>query len=82
MVALLLDNSAAKTCLCKQGGTSSPFLSGIACHIFNLANILGINLLPLYILTHLDMEADYHSWERLVSEQYLPPLPGSVSNST
>ena len=36
--ALHLENSPTKAYLCKQGGTVSPFLSRLACHLFNLAN--------------------------------------------
>ena len=38
VVALYLDNSAAKVHLCKQGGTVSPFLSRLACQILSLTN--------------------------------------------
>ena len=63
VVALHLDNSTAKAYLCNQGGTVSPFLSRLACHILSLTNKHGITLLPAYIPTHLNVEADFLSWD-------------------
>ena len=60
-VALHLDNSTAKAYLCNQGGTVSPFLSRLACQMLSLTDKHGITLLPAYIHTHLNMEADYLS---------------------
>ena len=70
VVALHLDNSPAKAYLYNQGGTASVFLSRITSSILNLANKHGI-ILPAYIPTHLNVEADYLSWEGLVSEFHL-----------
>ena len=61
VVALHLDNSTAKAYLCNQGGTVSPFLSKLACWILSLTDKHGIVLLPAYIPTHLNEEADYLS---------------------
>ena len=63
VVALHLDNSTAKVYLCSQGGTVSPFLSRLACQILSLTNKHGITLLPAYIPTHLNVEADFLSWD-------------------
>ena len=59
VVALHLDNSTAKAYLCNQGGTVSPFLSRLACRILSLTDKHGITLLPVYIPTHLNVEADF-----------------------
>ena len=61
VVALHLDNSTAKAYLCNQGGIMSPFLSRLACQILSLINKHGITLIPAYISTHLNVEADYLS---------------------
>ena len=62
VVALHLDNSTAKAYQCNQGGTVSPILSG--CPILSLTDKYGITLIPAYIPTHLNVEADYlsHYW--------------------
>ena len=73
VVALHLDNSTAKAYLCNQGGTVSPFLSRLACQILSLTNKHGITLLPAYIPTHLNVEADYLSWNWLLLEWHLLP---------
>ena len=59
VVALHLDNSTAKAYLCNQGGTVSHFLSRLACQILSLTDKHGITLLPAYIPTHLNVEADF-----------------------
>ena len=64
--ALHLDNSTSKAYFCNQGGMLSTFLSRLACHILNQANELGITIISACIPTHLNMEADYPSQERLV----------------
>ena len=64
VVALHLDNSTAKAYLCNQSGTVSPFLS-------RLTNKHGITLLPAYIPTHLNVEADYLSQDWLLPEWHL-----------
>ena len=73
VVALHLDNSTAKAYLCNQGGTVSPFLSRLVCQILSLTNKHGITLLPAYIPTHLNVEADYLSWDWLLPEWHLLP---------
>ena len=73
MVAVHLDNSTAKVYLCNQGGTMSPFLSMLACWILSLTDKHGITLLPAYIPTHLNVEADYLSWDQFLPEWHLPP---------
>ena len=73
VVALHLDNSTAKAYLCNQGGTVSPFLSRLACQILSLTDNHGITLLPAYIPTHLNVEADFLSWDQLLLEWHLLP---------
>ena len=73
VVALHLDNSAAKAYLCNQGGTVSPFLSRLACQILSLMDKHGITLLPAYIPTHLNVEADFLSWYWLLPGWHLLP---------
>ena len=73
VVALHLDNSTAKAYLYNQGGTVSPFLSKLACHILGLTNKHGITLIPAYIPTHLNMEANYLSWDQMLPELHLLP---------
>ena len=73
VVALHLNNSTAKTYLSNQGGTVPPFLSRLACQILSLTDKHGITLLPAYIPTHLNVEADYLSWDWLLSEWHLLP---------
>ena len=73
VVALHLDNNTTNTYLCNQGGTTSPFLSKLACHILNLANKHVITPIPAYKPTHLNEETDYLLWGRLVPEWHLLP---------
>ena len=73
VVALHLNNSTVKAYLCNQGGTVSPLLSRLACWIMNLTNKHGIILLPAYIPSHLNVEADYLSWDQLLPEWHLLP---------
>ena len=73
VVALQLDNSTAKAYLCNQGGTVSPFLSRLACWILSLTDKHGITLLPAYIPTHFNVEADFLSRDRLLPEWHLLP---------
>ena len=61
VVTLLLDNSTAKAYLCNQGSTVSPILSRLASWILSLTNKHGISLIPAYIPTHLNVQADYLS---------------------
>ena len=62
VAALHLDNNTARAYLCNQGGTVSPFLSRLACQILTLTDKHSITLIPAYIPTHLNVEADYLSW--------------------
>ena len=71
VVGLHLNNSTGKAYLCNYSGTASPFLSELACHIFNLANKHSITLIPAYIPTHLNVEANYLFWGLLVPEWHL-----------
>ena len=73
VVALHLDNSTAKAYLYNQGGTVSSFLSSLACWILILTNKHGITLIPAYTPTHLNVEADYLSWDQLLPEWHLLP---------
>ena len=73
VVALHLDNSMAKAYLCNQGGTVSPFLSRLACWILSLTAKHGITLIPAYIPTHLNVEANYLSWDQMLPEWHLLP---------
>ena len=61
VVALHLDNSTAKAYLCTQGGTVSPFLSRLACWMLSLTGKHGFTLIPAYMNTHLNVEANYLS---------------------
>ena len=49
----------------------SPFLSRLACWILSLTDKHGINLIPAYIPTHLNVEADYLSQDQLLPEWHL-----------
>ena len=73
VVALHLVNSAAKAYLCNQGGTVTPFLSRLACQILSMTNKHGITLIPAYIPTHPNVEADYLSWDQMLPEWHLLP---------
>ena len=73
VVALHLESSTAKVYLCNQGGTVSPFLSRLACWILSLTDKHGITLLPAYIPTHLNVEADCLSQDWLLLEWHLFP---------
>ena len=54
---LLLGDTAA--CLCIRGGTSSLFLSRLACLVLNLADMHGIALIQTYIPSQLNVEGDF-----------------------
>ena len=73
MVALHLDNKTGNAYLCNQGVTASTFLSRLAYHILNLADIDGIYLLPVYMPTYLNMDVAYLSQQMLVPGWYLLP---------
>ena len=73
VVALHLDNSTVKAYLCNQGGTVSPFLSRLACWIVSLTDKHGITLLPAYIPTHLNVEADFLPQDQMLPEWHLLP---------
>ena len=79
VVALHMDNSSANTYLCNQGGTESPFLSMLAYQILSPTDKHGITLLPAYISTLLNVEADYLSWDWLLSERHLLPQVAQVT---
>ena len=63
-VASHFDNTTFKAYFCNQGGIASLFLSRLACCILNLADKHGITLIQAYISTHLNVTANYLSWER------------------
>ena len=71
LVSLHLDNSTAKAYLYNHGGTVSPFLSRLACQILSLTDTHGITLIPAYIPTHLNVEADYLSQGCMFPECHL-----------
>ena len=73
VVALHLDNSTTKAYLCNQDGTVSPLLSKLACLILSLTNKHVITLIPTYIPTHLNVEADYLSQGQMLWEWHLLP---------
>ena len=73
VVSLHMDNSMVEVYLCNQGGTESSFVSRLAYCILNLANRHGSTLPPAYTTTLLNVEVNYLSWERLVSEWHLLP---------
>ena len=79
VVALHLDNSAAKVYCCNQSGTVSPFLSSLVCRILSLIDKHGITLLPAYIPTHLNVEAHFLSWDWLLPEWHLLPQVAQVA---
>ena len=68
-----LDNSTGKADLCDQGGTVSPFLFRLDCWILSLTDKHGITLIPAYIPTHLNVEANYLSQDQMLPEWYLFP---------
>ena len=72
-VTLYLDKYTAKAYLFNQGGTVSPFLWRLVCKILSLRNRHSISLIQAYIPTHLNAEADYLYWERLLLEWHLLP---------
>ena len=51
----------------------SPFLSRLACWILSLTDKHVITLLPAYIPTHLNVEADFLSWDQMLLELHLLP---------
>ena len=51
----------------------SPFPSRLTCQILSLTNKHGITLIPAYIPTHLNVEADYLSQNWLLLEWHLLP---------
>ena len=71
VVALHLDDNTAKAYLHNQGGTMSPFLSRLFCQIFSLTDKHGITFIPAYIPTHLNVEANYLSWDQMLPEWHL-----------
>ena len=79
MVAFNLDTSPAKAYVYNQGGTVSPFLARLACHLLYLADKHDITLIPTYIPTHLNKEVNYLSQGRLVPEWHLLPHMAQVA---
>ena len=73
VVALHLDNSTAKAYLCYQVDTVSPILSRLACQVLSLTDKHGIALIPAYIPTHLNVDANYLSWDWMLPEWHLLP---------
>ena len=49
------------------------FLTSITSCLFNVTNKLDVTLIATYIPAHLDVEADYLMWVKLVPEWYLLP---------
>ena len=72
-LALHLDHSTVNAYICNQGGRGSLFLSRLACHILCPADKHGITLIPAYISPHLNVEADYLSWQNMILECHLLP---------
>ena len=72
-IALHLDDSTVKAYLCNQGGTVSPFLSRLASQILSLTDKHGIALIQTYIPTHLNVEANYLSWDYMLAVWNLLP---------
>ena len=66
LVALHSVNSTAKAYLCNQVGRVSPFLSRLACQILSLTSKLSITLIPAYMPTHLNVEANYLLWGQML----------------
>ena len=81
VVALHLDNSITKAYLCNQSGTVSPYLSRLACQVLSLTDKHGITLIPVYISTHLIVEANYLSQDKILPEWHLLPSGDSGSFS-
>ena len=73
VVDLHLDNSTAKAYLCNEGGTVSPFLCKVACQILSLTDKHDITLIPGYIPSHLNVEANYLSWNQMLLKWHLLP---------
>ena len=71
--ALHLDNSTAKVYLCNQGGTLFSFLYKLALCMLMLEDRHSITLVPAYIHSHLNVEANYLSWVRLILKWHLLP---------
>ena len=61
VVSLHLDNSSTKAYLCNQVGTVCPFLSRVACWILSVTDKYDFTLIPAYIPTYLNVEANYLS---------------------
>ena len=73
VVAFYFNNSTAKLYLCNQGDTVSPFLFRLACQILSLTDKHSITLIPAYIPTNLNVEANYLSQGWLLLEWHLMP---------
>ena len=76
VAAFQFNNNFAKAYFRNQGGTTSLFLSRVACCILNLADKHvkhGVTLIPIYIPTHLNVEAKYPSQGWLIPEWHVLP---------
>ena len=69
--ALHLDNSTAMAYRCNQGGTVSSIISRLACHNLSLTDNHHLNLIPAYIPTHLNVEANYLSRGQLLPDWHI-----------
>ena len=72
VVALHFSDSAPNFYSCNQSGHVC-FLSRLGCHILNLAAKHGTTLIPACMPTHLNVEASFLSWGRLVPKWHLLP---------
>ena len=79
VVVLHFDGSTAEAYLCNQDGTVSPFLSRLTFQILSLTDKHGITLIPAYIPTHPNVEADYLSWGQMLPEWHLLPQVAQVA---
>ena len=79
VVALHLENSTAKAYLCNQGSTVFPFHSRLASWILGLTNKHDTTLIPAYIPTHLNVKANYLSWDWMLPEWHLLPQVGQAA---
>ena len=79
VVASHFDKSTVKAYLCNQGGAVSPLLSRLACQILSLTDKHSITLIPAYIPTYLNVEANYLSRGQLLPEGHLLPQMAQVA---
>ena len=79
VVALHFDNSTANAYLCNQSGTVYLCFPVLACQILSLTDEHSITLIPAYIPTHLNVEADYLFQGHLLLRVASSPSDGSSS---